>query len=296
VALNLKTCCTLTDKKILSSEEFLVCKSSAEQYQQKIKGIAANIEQAETAKKQGNTEVVSEKVEQASVLINQSKINVREIDNKVTPTRNINIKPPLKPEKSLLNNTIKPSEKVEPDNSILGAQKTGTGIVSKEEKISDNNRLTPLRDSKKIAPQYLENTRRSIISNTSGETESNNTISEAQKIGLGISLTGEISENGDNDYFVFSHTGDKLDKIDIQIENLSTTFRPALSIYNQKKSRIFDDTETTRSANLGTQITVKPNSDYYIQVAGISGSKRPYRVVISKPKQSYDRYESNIEY
>jgi len=83
-ALNLKTCCIVLDGGKVSSDEFLRCKENAEKYETQIERIVTDVNEAQTAKQQGKTEVVNEKVVQINEIINVAQASADNLSKQVT--------------------------------------------------------------------------------------------------------------------------------------------------------------------------------------------------------------------
>jgi len=234
LALNLKTCCTLSYQEILTSEEFLSCKNNTENYQQNLQLVVDRINEAEEAREEGNSRLVSEKVRDINSIIERSQDNF-----------------------SSLSNTVEPA-------------------LTRRASNNSNNPGTP----------------GDVKSGSASETEPNNTILEPQEVQTGMTIEGEIAGGEDSDYYLFTYDGDLRDRIDVALENKSTTLRPEINFYNQDKSRFHEVYDITRGANLNAWIVVEPNTQYYVEVSR-DARGGPYQLVISEPLKAYDQYEMN---
>lgn len=236
LALNLKTCCILSDQAILTSDQFLECKGSAKKYQKQIATIARLVNEAEEAKKQGKAEVVAKKVEKINSNIKQSKSYFEVVNKQISGT-----------------------------TAIEASSQQNNSVDSNKNNSSANT----------------------------GVSEPNNTILEAQPVALGTTITAEISESNDVDYYRFTYEGELRDLIEIQLTNLSTTLSPEIHVYDEDKSEMFNRYDYTEGANLGTQFIIYPGNTYYIAFESLSSSDGAYKLVISNPLKVYDQYEAN---
>jgi hypothetical protein len=71
-ALNLKTCCLVLRAGNVDSNQFLQCKDTTKKYEEKVERVIAQTEQAEAAKREGNTKVFNEKVQQIHLSVDEA--------------------------------------------------------------------------------------------------------------------------------------------------------------------------------------------------------------------------------
>ncbi len=81
LGLNLKTCCTLSNNHVLSAEEFLSCKGGAEDYNQQLASVVTLIKEAQAAKDQGKSQVLSQKIQEINDVIGGSETNVKKVSD-----------------------------------------------------------------------------------------------------------------------------------------------------------------------------------------------------------------------
>ena len=125
------------------------------------------------------------------------------------------------------------------------------------------------------------------------EIEPNNKILEPNEISLDKWIHGSIASDADGDYFTFTTPETYRDIIEILIENLSATLRPALYIYDASKHNFWGNNggSATPGQNLGHSFVSAPRSVYYIGVGGYH-SAGAYQLKVT-PLRAYDRYEPN---
>lgn len=110
LALNLKTCCTLADQEILSSEEFLACKNNADTYIEKMDAIAETVKEIEKSdvnlseKEIPNTATnpverpeLNQKVQKINTLILQSEVAFKAVRQEVSVSTVKNKAIPISP-------------------------------------------------------------------------------------------------------------------------------------------------------------------------------------------------------
>lgn len=81
---------------------------------------------------------------------------------------------------------------------------------------------------------------------------------------LGTDIVAGVMDNEDFDFYRFSGVTNHV--ITVTLENLSTTLRPKLTVYDENKSKLFAKYDTTRGANLVVEVDLKQPRDFYIEV------------------------------
>jgi hypothetical protein len=115
VALNLKTCCIVLEGGKVDSEQFLRCKDNAEKFETQVDKVATNIDEAQSAKQQGKTELVNEKVSQINQTIDVAKTSSEELSKKVTELK------ATQPKEKPGNEESSSGSEQEPNNTIFEA-------------------------------------------------------------------------------------------------------------------------------------------------------------------------------
>lgn len=124
------------------------------------------------------------------------------------------------------------------------------------------------------------------------EQEPNDTIFQANAVAVGQSVSGEISMADDVDFFKFHYDGNLRDRVAIRLENPSPSLRPALTQFDHAKNQVEEYYASTSGADLEAAISVEPGADFYLRVAGRSGSTGAYKLSAIALK-AFDRYEPN---
>ena len=128
-----------------------------------------------------------------------------------------------------------------------------------------------------------------IKSTISSEIEPNNKILNPNIIPLDTWITGVKSDSNDNDFFKFTTAKTYRDIVRVSIENLSTTLKPLIKVYNSEKSDIsgWQGNETS-GANLHYTIVAAPNTSYYFLVSSHHKTIGKYKTII-KPLECLRR-------
>src|SRR5262249_1669740 len=93
-------------------------------------------------------------------------------------------------------------------------------------------------------------------------------------IKIGTDINAGILDDKDHDWYRVS--GASKTSIKVTFENLSTTLRPDLKVYDANKSLIVEKYDTTPGANLSFSADIKAPGDFFIEVLpyGTSGKYR----------------------
>jgi tetratricopeptide (TPR) repeat protein len=141
----------------------------------------------------------------------------------------------------------------------------------------------------RTAPQQTK-----IVSVAFQEREPNNEIFQANAIQLSTGIAAVIADS-DKDTFAFKTPPKYRDRIEIAVDNQSTTLQPGIGVYNADKSSIGGNAASTTGANLKYSFGCQPDSTYYVQIVrslyypALGGA---YRLSV-KPLKAYDAYEPN---
>lgn len=96
------------------------------------------------------------------------------------------------------------------------------------------------------------------------EYEANNDQLSAATLQFGRTIEANVMDDADSDWFHV--TPATSGKITVSIENLSTTLRPSVKIYNARKSQIASKYDSTKGAGLSFNVDVDQGQDFYIEV------------------------------
>jgi len=113
VALHLKTCCVAQQAGALRSEQFQSCMSAAKEYDSKVQQVATIVNEADAAKMQGNSQLVTQKSAQAVQRVTEA--SHREDDLR----KIVEVIHPVQP--------VKGGAEQEPNNTVLEANTAALG-------------------------------------------------------------------------------------------------------------------------------------------------------------------------
>jgi outer membrane protein OmpA-like peptidoglycan-associated protein len=102
---------------------------------------------------------------------------------------------------------------------------------------------------------------------------------------FGDSVEGSIMDDKDNDWFHV--TAPSSGKVTVALENLSTTLRPDVQVYNQAKSSVGDKYDGTPGAGVELTLDLTPGQDFYVRVLPY-GSTGKYRLTTRPAVQAAD--------
>ena len=100
--------------------------------------------------------------------------------------------------------------------------------------------------------------------------EPNDTLLTPAAAKLGTDIDAGVMDNKDPDFYRFSGAPARMVKV--MFENLSTTLRPYLRVYDGNKSMILERFDGTPGANLNFDVDIKQSRDFYIEVNPYSTS------------------------
>lgn len=81
---------------------------------------------------------------------------------------------------------------------------------------------------------------------------------------VGTDINANVMDTQDRDFYRFSGVTSPIVKV--TFENLSTTLRPNLKIYDDNKSQLMEQYDGTPGANLNFEINLKQPRDFYVEV------------------------------
>lgn len=105
--------------------------------------------------------------------------------------------------------------------------------------------------------------------------EPNDTLLTPAVAKIGTDVDAGVMDNKDPDFYRFSGAPARMVKV--TFENLSTTLRPYLRVYDGNKSMILERFDGTPGANLNVDVDLKQSRDFYIAVDPYSTSGK-YRL------------------
>lgn len=128
----------------------------------------------------------------------------------------------------------------------------------------------------------------------SEEAEPNNSNDQANALWLDRPLNATITPSiGDVDCYWFTTPQPPRDRVAIQVINHSVTLNPRLRVMESGSSALVGLKEATNPGDsVRFDFAPPPNTLFYVQVDGASGSSGDYTVSVS-PLHAFDVYESN---
>ncbi|HUB82592.1 MAG TPA: hypothetical protein VMB03_27530 [Bryobacteraceae bacterium] len=129
---------------------------------------------------------------------------------------------------------------------------------------------------------------------SSTELEPNNDNSQANAVWLEKPVQASISPSlGDVDSFWFITPRPPRDRVSISVVNQSPTLIPRLRIYDENENLVTGLKEATGAgSSVRFDFSPPPNTLFYVQVDGVSGSSGAYALSVSA-LHAYDVYEPN---
>jgi Mg-chelatase subunit ChlD len=130
-----------------------------------------------------------------------------------------------------------------------------------------------------------------LATGLAAEREPNNSILEPNVLSMGSTMTAAISAK-DTDYFKVTSTTPHRDWVHIDLINRSTTLRPGLTLYDEKKSKITYTYNDTNGADITLKLVMVPKQIIYVQTWNRSNTTGKYHLK-AMPQKAYDEFEPN---
>ncbi len=129
------------------------------------------------------------------------------------------------------------------------------------------------------------------------ETEPNNAIDQANKVGVPATINGRIQQRGDTDHFAFAAKKGQRLILQVQARRLDSPLDSIIHLLNAsgQELREQDDTDMgepflTHHADSRIDYTFPADGDYVVQIAdveGHGGEEYAYRILIGPPQPDY---------
>ncbi|MDG2005612.1 MAG: OmpA family protein [Novosphingobium sp.] len=94
--------------------------------------------------------------------------------------------------------------------------------------------------------------------------EANDDQLKSTTLNFGDTLEANIMDGKDPDWYHVTPTN--VEKVTIAFENLSSTYRPSVSVYNANKSKLINKYDYTEGAGLDFNVDLPAGQDFYVQV------------------------------
>ena len=124
------------------------------------------------------------------------------------------------------------------------------------------------------------------------EQEPNDDPAHANILPLEKTVTGNIPDQSDRDFFKITTPAKYRDILQIRIENRSTTLRPGVSIFDANKSALSSAHKETPGADLEYAFVVPPDTTFFVQVYPDYYTSGGYKLTAT-PLKKYDAFEPN---
>ena len=109
--------------------------------------------------------------------------------------------------------------------------------------------------------------------------EPNDDILSPAAVKVGTDIVANVMDKEDRDWYRVS--GATKTSLRVIFENLSTTLKPDVKVYDGNKSQLVDKYDTTAGANLNFTVDIRELRDFYVEVAPFgSGGTGKYRLRI----------------
>lgn len=128
------------------------------------------------------------------------------------------------------------------------------------------------------------------------EVEPNNDLLHPNLLPVGATVSAEISDQGDADFFKFKTGEAPRDLYRISLKNQSTTLAARFRLFDSMKGAmdIGYGVHGTAGADVEYAFSPAANSEYYVEISGDSDSTGGYALTV-QPQHAFDRFEPNDE-
>jgi tetratricopeptide (TPR) repeat protein len=173
-----------------------------------------------------------------------------------------------------------------PAHHNLGLVKTSRGELVEAQ--THFEKSSDIGESKTFAKVIQQELKESNL-----ELEPNNEPPQANILPLEKTVTANVTDGNDSDFFRITTPPKYRDVLQVRIENLSRTLKPSITVYDANKSAAHNAGNQlgTAGADLGYDFVVPPDTAFFVQVHGW-GSTGRYTLTV-KPLKKYDAYEPN---
>jgi hypothetical protein len=108
---------------------------------------------------------------------------------------------------------------------------------------------------------------------------------------VGFADSGEIHNTDDNRFYRFDNEFKVADRVKVRLENLSTTLKPWIKIFDANKSSSSEKYDGNPGASLDYEMTVQPGQSFYVQILPYSSTGK-YKLSATA-QNAFDQYEPN---
>jgi hypothetical protein len=125
------------------------------------------------------------------------------------------------------------------------------------------------------------------------ESEPNNDMLTTNSVPLAKWITGAVEAGDDSDYFVFTTPKTHRDRIQIELQNRSTTLEPRIRLYDAEKTSLGDRYKTTNGADMVYSFIAPPETTYIARVSNYYGKSTGVYLLRVVATKAYDAHEPN---
>jgi outer membrane protein OmpA-like peptidoglycan-associated protein len=183
--------------------------------------------------------------------------------------------------------TLKPDIKVyNADRSLLFERNDGTAGASVEQALSvDSGKVfyVEVLPGWASAGAYQLS---AVAQKAYDAYEPNNDVLHAAPVKFGASFEANVMDDKDFRWFHVSPAASG--KVEVHLENLSTTLKPDVFIYSSSKSLVVEKNDGTAGADLDFTVDVDPGRDFYVEIAPGWGSAGKFRLTTRAAQQAAD--------
>ena len=130
------------------------------------------------------------------------------------------------------------------------------------------------------------------------ETEPNDTLAQANRVTVPVTINGRIQKVNDSDYFIFKATQGQTLAMEIQARRLGSPLDSLLTLYNAKGQELAENDDTvdpldtlgTHHADSRIVYTFSTAGDYVLRIRDVQrkgGEEYAYRLVIGPPRPDF---------
>jgi len=128
------------------------------------------------------------------------------------------------------------------------------------------------------------------------ENEPNNDFIHANEIPVGRKIAADITDASDTDYYLLKTSAGPRDYYQATVENGGVTLEPHILVYDGNRAKLRECSSSYQAlAHLDCPFPAQPESNYYVEVSGESGTTGPYGLLV-KPLKLYDKFEPNDDF
>ncbi|MET0547165.1 MAG: hypothetical protein ABWZ40_12715 [Caulobacterales bacterium] len=118
-------------------------------------------------------------------------------------------------------------------------------------------------------------------------------LAAAAPLALGASVTADMLNTEAHHFYKMENALKARDRVQLRFENLSSTLKPDVKIYDANRSLISERYDGTAGASLDYTFTLEPSQTIYIEVLPYNSSGQ-YRMSLTA-QNAFDKFEPNAD-